>query len=189
MVCPHLPDDSFLLQKLAEWQSVTPSTPAFLSGKSRAALSSSGFIEDEHTIVLGHGDEVYARACGALDAWRMFPAWARVARVASPIQQKGQVVAMVVRILGLWWINPCRVMTRRDGEDRHGFIYATLPGHAECGEELFQIRRRPDGRVEYVIHAFSHPQHPLAWTGFPLARWWQCRFVRDSQLAMKEVCA
>lgn len=189
MVCLHLPGDAALRQKLTEWQSVPLSTPAFLSSGAGASPRRSGFIEDEHVVVLGHGDAVYDLACRALDAWRMFPAWARVAREAVPMQHKGQVVAMVVRILGLWWINPCRVVTRCDGVDSHGFIYGTLPGHAECGEEMFQIRRHADGRVEYVIHAFSHPQHPCAWLGFPLARWWQCQFVWDSQQAMKEVCS
>lgn len=36
----------------------------------------------------------------------------------------------------------------------------------------------------HVIRAFSRPRHWLAWAAFPLARWWQCRFVRDSQRRM-----
>jgi uncharacterized protein (UPF0548 family) len=189
MVCLHLPDDATLHSKRATWASVPLSTPAFLSAGHGSLPDASGFIEDRHAVLLGYGDDVYARACHALDAWQMFPAWARVLHDGRSKQQAGQGVAMIVRILGLWWINPCRVVTRCDGETSHGFIYGTLPEHAECGEELFQIRRYPDGRVEYVIHAFSRPQHPCAWLGFPLARWWQCRFVRDSQQTMKELCS
>lgn len=189
MVCLHLPDDTALHPKLDAWAAVPLSTPAFLSAGDASPPNAHGFIEDRHVVVLGYGDVVYARACRALDAWQMFPAWARVLHDGRTTQQVGQIVAMIVRILGLWWINPCRVVTRCDGEASHGFIYGTLPEHAECGEELFQIQKHADGHVEYVIHAFSHPQHPCAWLGFPLARWWQCRFVRDSQQAMKEVCS
>jgi hypothetical protein len=73
---------------------------------------------------------------------------------------------------------------RCDSAVTHGFVYGTLPEHAECGEEQFLIRHEPDDSVWYVIRAFSRPRHWLAWLAFPLARWWQCRFVRDSQAVM-----
>lgn len=146
-----------------------------------------GFIADEHAVLLGSGEEVYRSACKALDAWRMFPAWAEVARTQETGQVAGQIVAMVVSICGLWWVNPCRILRRCDAENTHGFVYGTLPEHAECGEEQFVIERRTDGSVWYVIRAFSHPRHWMAWLGFPLARWWQCRFVRDSQRRMSGV--
>ena len=145
-----------------------------------------GFIADEHHERLGSGEETWREACEALDAWRMFPAWAEVSRQAIKGQEAGQIVAMMVRICGLWWVNPCRILRRCDSEHTHGFVYGTLPEHAECGEEQFVIERRPDGSVWYVIRAFSHPRHWMAWLGFPLARWWQCRFVRDSQRRMQE---
>lgn len=148
-----------------------------------------GFIADEHAVRLGQGEEVYHDACEALDMWVMFPKWAEVARRESRGQEVGQIVAMVTRIGGLWWVNPCRILRRCDSEHAHGFVYGTLPEHAECGEEQFVIEQRPDGSVWYVIRAFSHPQHWMAWLGFPLARWWQCRFVRDSQARMKEAVA
>lgn len=145
-----------------------------------------GFIADEHAVRLGIGEKVYRSACEALDAWLMFPEWAEVARLHPAGQQPGQVVAMVTRICGLWWMNPCRILCRTDSENTHGFVYGTLPEHAECGEEQFVIEKRPDGSVWYVIRAFSHPRHWMAWLAFPLARWWQCRFVRDSQQRMGE---
>ncbi len=187
-----------------------------------------GFIADDHAVRLGEGEEVWRKACEALDAWVMFPEWAEVARLVPqessvcrrgaeeqraqrwelvpnsassaslPLcgeieqgrnQQPGDIVAMVTRICGLWWVNPCRILRRCDSATTHGFVYGTLPEHAECGEEMFAVEQRPDGSVWYVIRAFSHPRHWMAWFGFPLARWWQCRFVRDSQKNMKEVCS
>ena len=148
-----------------------------------------GFIADEHAVRLGHGEATYRTACEALDAWVMFPTWAEVSRLEVKGQEVGQIVAMVVCICGLWWVNPCRILRRCDSAHTHGFVYGTLPEHAECGEEQFIIEQRPDGSVWYVIRAFSHPRHWMAWLGFPLARWWQCRFVRDSQTRMKEEVA
>lgn len=144
-----------------------------------------GFIADGHAVRLGSGEEVYRSACEALDAWIMFPEWAEVSRQEVKGQEPGQIVAMVTRICGLWWVNPCRILRRCDSATTHGFVYGTLPEHAECGEEMFCVEQRPDGSVWYVIRAFSHPRHWMAWVGFPLARWWQCRFVRDSQRRMR----
>lgn len=148
-----------------------------------------GFISDEHAVRLGDGEDAWRAACEGLDTWRMFPAWAEVARQEAKGQEPGRIVAMVARIGGLWWVNPCRVLRRCDSADTHGFVYGTLSAHAECGEEMFCIEKRADGSVWYVIRAFSRPRHWMAWTGFVLARWWQCRFVRDSQVRMKEVAA
>lgn len=147
----------------------------------------SGFIPDQHRCLLGRGEGVYQKACAALDAWTMFPAWTLVYPL-EPSQQPGQIVAMTTRIMGVWWINPCRILQRCDREAgdvrRHGFVYGTLPQHAECGEERFRVEMLPDGFVWYELRAFSRPQHWLAWLAFPIARWWQLRFVRDSQAAM-----
>jgi len=142
-----------------------------------------GFIFDVHRVYLGRGPEIYQAANAALDAWVMFPAWAVIYPQCAP-QHVGSVVAMVTRICGLWWINPCRILHRSDSELTHGFVYGTLSEHAESGEERFMVEQLSDGSVWYEIRAFSRPRHWLAWLGFPLARWWQCRFVRDSQMSM-----
>ncbi len=146
-----------------------------------------GFIVEEHRELLGTGHETWRRACAALDGWVMFPDWAVVHGREG--QEPGRMVAMVTRICGLWWINPCRILRRCDSPRTHGFVYGTLKEHAECGEEMFCVEREsasePDARVWYVIRAFSRPRHWMTWCGFPLARWWQLRFVRDSKRRMR----
>lgn len=169
------PSPERLLRWLESWSDVPLSyTPPL----------NDGFIADGHEIRLGSGEDGYRKACEALDTWVTFPEWAEVARHEATGQKIGQIVAMVTRICGLWWVNPCRILRRTDSDHTHGFIYGTLPAHAECGEEQFVIEKRSDGSVWYVIRAFSHPRHWMAWLAFPLARWWQCRFVRDSQRRM-----
>jgi uncharacterized protein (UPF0548 family) len=98
------------------------------------------------------------------------------------------VVAVVARVLGVWWVNACRVVYAVDEAGpvcRFGFAYGTLPGHAESGEERFQVEwDRSDDAVYYDILAFSRPRHLLARLGYPLTRRTQRRFARDSAAAM-----
>ena len=54
----------------------------------------------------------------------------------------GTVVAVLIRHLGFWSLNGCRVVYSVggfDGEARFGFAYGTLTNHAESGEELFEV--------------------------------------------------
>lgn len=181
MICLREPTRSEVAARLASWLDEP------LSYRHRGGIEDppqESFIVEEHRVRLGAGAAVYARACKDLDDWKMFPEWAVVHRETAG-QRPGQIVAMVVGICGLWWINPCRILHRCDGPTRHGFVYGTLPEHAECGEERFMVEILPDGSVWYEIRAFSRPRHWMAWMGFPLARWWQLRFVRDSKAAMK----
>ena len=173
------PGELLMIDCLRAWQN----EPLSYEPRSLQKSGQPGFIADVHLVRLGHGEAVFRAACAALDSWIMFPPWAMVHPTGSP-QTPGVIVAMVTRIGGLWWVNPCRILRRCDSNRSHGFIYGTLPEHAECGEEQFVIEQHPDGSVWYVIRAFSRPRHWLAWVGFPLARWWQCRFVRDSQNRM-----
>jgi uncharacterized protein (UPF0548 family) len=84
--------------------------------------------------------------------------------------------AVVVLRLGLLLLSaPCRVVYVIDEADRQGFAYGTLPGHPESGEESFVVERRPDGRVDFTVTAFSRPATTLAHLGGPVARWVQSR--------------
>ncbi|MEQ1743842.1 MAG: DUF1990 domain-containing protein [Saprospiraceae bacterium] len=140
-----------------------------------------GFDNDLNSIELGSGEAVWAAAKEAVRQWKMFPGgWASVSPEAVPIQE-GRVVAMLARVLGLWWLNSCRIVYVLDEANRFGFAYGTLPGHAECGEELFLVEKTDDGRVRYTLRAFSRPRHWMARMGYPLARVYQRKFVRDSK--------
>ncbi|MDA2891141.1 DUF1990 domain-containing protein [Mycolicibacterium sp. BiH015] len=58
---------------------------------------------------------------------------------------------------------PCRVVYVVDEPDRRGFAYGTLPGHAECGEELFLVRFDPaTENVHAEVAAFS--RHATWWS-------------------------
>ena len=153
-------------------------------GLSRTGVAPPGFDDDFNSVVLGQGEAVWAAAKEAIRQWRMFPGgWACIHPAATPIRA-GEMVAMTARVLGIWWLNSCRIVYVVDDERQFGFAYGTLPGHAERGEELFLVERADDGQVRYSIRAFSRPRHWLARLGYPLARAYQRKFVRDSKASM-----
>ncbi len=153
-------------------------------GRTRRAENVSGYNNDLNFIELGAGDGVWEAAKEAIRHWRMFPApWTFITPSDAPIQV-GTVVAMTARVWGIWWLNSCRIVYTMDEPNRFGFAYGTLPGHVECGEEIFMVERTEAGTVRYVIKAFSKPRHVLARLAYPVARAHQRKFVRDSKAAM-----
>jgi len=144
-----------------------------------------GYNVDRYSTNLGRGDIVFESAKRAIRGWIPFDMpWIHAFPQAEPNQ--GVMVAVVARLVGLWWTNVSRVIYTIDEPDRFGFAYGTLPYHAETGEELFLVERsRESFEVNYRILAFSKPRHPLARLGYPLSRAAQRRFGAASLDAMR----
>jgi uncharacterized protein (UPF0548 family) len=155
-----------------------------------AAVPPAGYVVDRTRIKLGEGAKVFAAARAALERWEHFRlGWVETWPPETPIQT-GQVVAVIARLFGLWWLNACRIVYIVDEEgpvQRFGFAYGTLPEHAESGEERFTVEwHEQDDAVWYDIVAFSRPQQLLARLGYPFTRRLQRRFARDSAAAMQK---
>ena len=153
-----------------------------------ATIPPGGFVVDRTRIKLGEGEGVFQRAKAALRRWEQFRlGWVEAWSPDTPIQ-KGEVVAVMGRAVGVWWLNACRVVYVVDEAGpitKFGFAYGTLPGHVESGEERFLIEwDRSDNGVWYDILAFSRPNHFSARLGYPVVRRLQKRFGRDSAAAM-----
>jgi uncharacterized protein (UPF0548 family) len=148
-----------------------------------------GYVVDHTRIKLGVGEKVFVAAKVALEGWQQFRlGWLEVTPDDTPIKE-GQVVAILARSLGLWWLNACRIVAvvKEDGPvNRFGFAYGTLPDHAGSGEERFLVEwDRHEGSVWYDILAFSRPRHVLARLGYPWVRRVQKRFGRESATTMR----
>jgi uncharacterized protein (UPF0548 family) len=153
-----------------------------------AAVPPAGYVVDRTRIKLGEGAGTFAAAQVALEHWEHFRlGWVEAWPPDAPIQV-GQVVSVIARLFGLWWLNACRIVYVVNEEGpvkRYGFAYGTLPGHAESGEERFTVEwHEEDDAVWYDILAFSRPQQLLVRLGYPFARRLQKRFARDSVAAM-----
>ncbi len=155
-----------------------------------ATTPPTGYVVDHTRIKLGNGEEVFVAAKAALERWEQFRlGWVEAWPTETPVQV-GQVVAVIARMFGLWWLNACRIVyvVKEEGAvKRFGFAYGTLPEHAESGEERFTVEwHQEDEAVWYDILAFSRPRQLLARLGYPLARRLQKRFARDSTTAMRK---
>jgi len=153
-----------------------------------AGTPPAGFVVDRTRIKLGEGETVFQLAKAALRRWEQFRlGWVEAWPSDTPIQ-KGEVVAVMGRAVGVWWLNACRVVYTLDEAGpvtQFGFAYGTLPGHVESGEERFLIEwDRSDNGVWYDILAFSRPNRFSARLGYPVVRRLQKRFGRDSGAAM-----
>jgi uncharacterized protein (UPF0548 family) len=147
-----------------------------------------GYVVDRTRIELGVGESVFHSAKAALKRWEQFRlGWVEPWPSDTPIQP-GEVVAIMGWVVGVWWLNYCRIVNvvNESGPiTQFGFAYGTLPGHVESGEERFLIEwDRNTNRVWYDIVAFSRPNHFLTRLGYPLVRRNQRRFGRDSAAAM-----
>jgi uncharacterized protein (UPF0548 family) len=144
---------------------------------------------DELTVAVGHGQADFERARAALLAWKQFDiGWVETFPRNAPVAV-GTIVAVLIRHLGFWSLNGCRVLYNVGSPDdvaRFGFAYGTLKNHAESGEELFEVFIDPlTGEVVYRIRATSRPQATLARFGQPIVRALQARFRDHSVAAMK----
>ena len=157
-----------------------------------AAQGGAGFqIDDEH-VVVGQGETAFERAKVALAEWKQFDlGWAEAFPRSAPIAT-GTVVAVLFRHMGFWSLNGCRVVytIAGDGSREFGFAYGTLTNHAECGEEIFKVSLHPGtGEVSYALRAASRPRALLTRLGYPVTRFLQARFRRESAAAVARAIA
>jgi len=174
-------------ERIARYLQSAQARPLSYAPIGLANMRDSGFTVDEEVAVIGHGRTSFADATAALWAWRHFDlGWVELfPRNAAP--EPGTVVAVLIRHLGFWSLNSCRVVYALEAGQpgEIGFAYGTLGDHAERGEELFLIRRHPaSDDVSYVIRAASQPRAWLARLGYPYVRYLQRCFRRDSARAM-----
>ncbi len=147
-----------------------------------------GYVADHTRMRLGEGEAVFRAARAALGRWDQFRlGWVEAWPPGAPIRV-GEVVGSVAHLLGLWWLNACRIVYVTDEAGpvtRFGFANGTLPGHAGVGEERFLVGwDRASGEVWYDILAFSRPHRFLTRLGYPYMRRIQRRFGRESAAAM-----
>lgn len=114
--------------------------------------------------------------------WRVHARAGLEVASSVPSAAPGEVVLMRLGLGPLALRIPCRVLEVIDEPDRRGFVYGTLPGHPESGEESFVLERQPDGSIDFVVAAYSRPASFLARAGGPASRAMQ-RFMTGRYLA------
>ena len=178
------------MQQVAVAAGLPLTAPSILSANHRLSLGVRlpfGFAYDFRRSRVGNGLEAFKAARLAFERWAPFDlGWARVANPDARIVA-GQVIAVEVCTLGLWTLNLSRIREVAETPISFGFIYVTTTAHVERGEERFFVGLdAASGDVFYELEAFSRPRHTLAILGFPLSRWFQHRFARESHRRMRE---
>jgi uncharacterized protein (UPF0548 family) len=181
MIYLNLPTLSALKPYLAQQKQLSFTYQAV--GKTATSETIPDFDNDYTEQYLGEGMAVFEAAKTAIKQWKMFPQPWTALQPHAPIQ-KGETVSMCAKAFGLWWRNACQIVYVIDEPRRFGFAYGTLPGHVEMGEELFLIEMDENGKVSYIIKAFSRPRHWMARIGYPMMRYFQKKFQRESKEAM-----
>lgn len=144
-----------------------------------------GFHHVAAQVVLGQGEDTFARAKRALADWQHQRGAGLVIGAGAEVVEDA-VVALAAPLPIGWVIVVCRVLAVIDEPSRFGFAYGTLAEHPESGEELFMVEIDADQGVTFRIEAFSKPQHPLAKFGSPVARRMQARATRRYLAAMRD---
>ena len=146
------------------------------------------YDNDYSSQIIGKGEEVWQKAKLALKNWQQFPLpWTKIFPNTTPLK-KGETVAVLFRLFGLWWKNSTKIVYTFDEANRFGFAYGTLQNHVEMGEEVFWIEKDNEGNVSYHIKAFSKPKFWMAKLTYPMARIYQRKFVKESMATMKNLC-
>jgi uncharacterized protein (UPF0548 family) len=118
-----------------------------------------GYHHVQDSARIGTGRERFEDAAARVMRWGMLRGAGVGVTPSSEVAEVGSVV--VVRLGPVR--APARVVYVIDDENRRGFAYGTLPGHAECGEELFAVRYDPvDDAVYAEVIAFS--RHATWWS-------------------------
>jgi uncharacterized protein (UPF0548 family) len=154
-----------------------PVTYSEVGGTSNATLPPR-YHHVRESVVVGRGDDDFRRGQEALREWA---AHKQIGADVLPSDAKlnpGVTVLVTVPIGPVVVIAPCRIVSVTDTADAFGFAYGTLPGHAECGEESFTIRRDRDGQIVFEVVAFSRPSDLLVRLGGPVSRQLQRRATR-----------
>jgi len=145
---------------------------------------------DSIVATIGAGRSDFDRARAALRNWRQFDlGWVELFPRRAPIEP-GSGVAVLVRHVGFWSLNGCRVVTIGEDNESSHVTYGTLTNHAESGQERFEVfMSQGSGEVTFRIQAVSRPRAALARLGYPVVRRLQARFRADSVEAMRRATA
>ncbi|MER7949777.1 DUF1990 domain-containing protein [Streptomyces sp. NPDC096079] len=116
-----------------------------------------GYHHLRHSAVVGHGRAAFEAAGAAVTSWRMHRATGALVRSDAERARPGVHLEVALGAGPLRIGVPCEVIWTAYEEERIGFAYGTLTGHAECGEESFVVELAPDGTVRFTVTAFSRP--------------------------------
>ncbi|MBA61402.1 MAG: hypothetical protein CMJ76_03460 [Planctomycetaceae bacterium] len=181
------PSDTAIVQYIRHCQTLDFNYPYV--GQTRNLIDSGeapkGYRLDRFSHLIGYGEEVFNGVADAINQWEMFNHPMAELKYLNPKIENGNTVVVVFGSMGLWTVNPARIIyelaeSRQQGKIRQaGFAYGTTMGHIAIGEELFHVDwNQKTDEVNFRITVFSRPGSLLAWIGKPCMAYQQKKFRR-----------
>ena len=144
-----------------------------------------GYVHDDESVPLGHGERAFQTGRGALQVWAAHRGSGIVVSEGAQVRE-GETVALAAPLPVGAAVAVCRIVRVIDQPDRYGFAYGTLPLHPEEGEEAFLVERDRDDQVRFRIIAFSKPTFWAARMARPAARRLQLKALHSYLRAMQQ---
>ncbi|GAA1850357.1 DUF1990 family protein [Microlunatus capsulatus] len=138
-------------------------------GATRSTLPA-GYHHQHVSARVGQGRAAFEAAGEALLTWRVHEGAGLSARVSDHRVRVGTVAELRLGPRRVGLRIPVRVLEVVEDDHRLGFVYGTLPGHPERGEESFTVELAADGAVFFDLVAFSRGGRWFTVLGAPLAR-------------------
>lgn len=163
-------------------------------GFTRDENAPENYTVDHNRVQIGKGFAAFERSVEAVRSWKMFAlSWTHLYFKNTPIEA-GQTVAILIKHFGFWSLNAAKIVyvldEPNDAVEKFGFAYGTLNEHGERGEERFSVEyHKADESVWYDLYAFSQPNYFLAKLGYPVSRYLQKQFAKESKAAMQQAVA
>jgi uncharacterized protein (UPF0548 family) len=129
-----------------------------------------GYHHQHLSAPVGYGRAQFDAAAACLMRWEMHAHAGLHPQVSDPVVQEGSVAVLRFQVGPVRLRVPVRVVRVVDEPSRRGFVYGTLPGHPERGEESFLVEMAEDGTVFFHLVAFSRPGRWFTVLGRPVSR-------------------
>jgi uncharacterized protein (UPF0548 family) len=129
-----------------------------------------GYHHQHLSAPVGYGRAQFDAAAACLMRWDMHARAGLHPQVSDPVVQEGSVAVLRFQVGPVRLRVPVRVVRVVDEPARRGFVYGTLPGHPERGEESFLVEMAEDGTVFFHLVAFSRPGRWFTVLGRPVSR-------------------
>jgi uncharacterized protein (UPF0548 family) len=129
-----------------------------------------GYHHQRLSAPVGYGRAQFEAAADCLLRWKMHAHAGLHPQVSDEVVQEGSVAVLRLHLGPIRLRVPVRVIRVVDQPFRRGFVYGTLPGHPERGEESFVVEMADDGTVFFHLLAFSRPGRWFTLLGRPVSR-------------------
>lgn len=187
MLTLHQPDETALAALVARDHDAPLS---YTAGLLQLVDSERWWFVDRHSEVVGHGTADFELAKEALRQWTQFRMPWTVPALPVATLAVGSTAGYSARAVGVWWSYCCQILSTIDEPNQFGFVYGTVRGHAERGEERFLVAHdAATDEVTYQLFAMSRPGRWFTWCGLPVGRLTQAKFRRGSSEAVRAFIA